>query len=928
LLAEPNAARKPRLIPLAASGIAVPMGDSLKSGDFAHALARARSHAPFLSRALDKLPAFAEVLAAGEIEQALVMARAAGEGADEIGVALRRERLALALSVAIGDLAGVLPLARVVGELSALADRALDAAIAEAVLRRAPEGAEPRGFSAIALGKHGAEELNYSSDIDPILLYDPATLPRRARDEPGEAAVRVARRVVETLGEHTDEGYVFRVDLRLRPASEVSPLAIPFEAAITHYESSALAWERAAFIRARAAAGDLDAGEAFLATIRPFVWRRSLDFGAIDEIGRLTTRIRDHYAGGQAVGPGYDLKRGRGGIREVEFFAQTHLLIHGGRHPELRLRGTRPALDALAAAGIIDGGDAVLLGESYNRLRTIEHRLQMVSDQQTHSLPTDAVLLDGVARLDGHMDGAGLVAELAEISEAVGRRFDALIATYAPSGAVALPATPLALELAALGFPDAEALAERIDGWEGGQFRALRSAGAREAFARIRPQLLRALAAAPDPGRALLRWEALLAGLPSAINVFRLLEARPGLLEVVMRLLAHAPALADELARRGDLIDILIDQTAFALPGSVAEIAAELARGEAGDDYQRLLDAVRIKVGELRFALGVQLIEGERDPLEVAAALSRVAEAAIAALVPAAIAEFAANHGRVPGSDLIILGLGRLGGAALTHASDLDLVFLFSGEHSAESDGQRPLGATLYYNRLAQRVVAALSVPTAAGALYEVDTRLRPSGTQGPIAVSLDSFERYQREEAWTWEHMALTRARALLGSERDRAELERIIGGVLGEPRDPATLRADLLKMRGEMALHKPAKGPLDVKLARGGLVDLEFLVHFHQLRDRIGLVPQLGPAIDALAAAGLVPAALREGHDLLTRLLVVVRLMAPDGAYSPEASRAIVARSCGFADWTGLLGGVAGAKSHIAAAWTAAFGEELEIA
>jgi glutamate-ammonia-ligase adenylyltransferase len=422
---------------------------------------------------------------------------------------------------------------------------------------------------------------------------------------------------------------VCRIDLRLRPASEVSPLALPFEAAITHYESSALAWERAAFIRARAAAGDVAAGQAFLDTIRPFVWRRSLDFGAIAEIGRLTTRIRDHYAGGQAIGPGYDLKRGRGGIREVEFFAQTHQLIHGGRNPALRLRGTRDSLDALAQAGIIDASDAHVLGDSYDRLRVLEHRLQMVADQQTHSLPTDAAALDSVARLDGLPDGKALVDELATISEAVGTRFDALIRIYAPTGAVAIEARPLVGELEQLGFADAEALATRIEGWEGGQFRALRSAEARNAYARLRPQLLRALAEAPDPERALLRWEQLLGGLPSAINVFRLLEARPGLLVVVMRILAHAPTLADELARRSDLLDTLIDRSAFDLPGSVEEIVAELARGEAGDDYQRLLDAVRVKVSELRFALGVQLIEGQHDPLEVAAALSRVAEAEI-----------------------------------------------------------------------------------------------------------------------------------------------------------------------------------------------------------------------------------------------------------------------------------------------------------
>ena len=402
----------------------------MMNADWTSALARARAHAPFLAQGLERLPALADLLAAGDGEAALAWARAAGEGAPSVGSALRREKQALALALAVGDLAGAFALLRITSELSAFADRALNAAIAEAIRRRVPD-AEPAGFLALALGKHGAGELNYSSDIDPILLYDPALLPRRERDEPGEAAQRVARSLMELMSHVDHEGYVFRVDLRLRPASEVSPLAIPIEAALTHYESSALAWERAAFIRARACAGDVAAGEAFLAAIRPFVWRKSLDFGAIAEVGRLTGRIRANHHGPQAPGPGFDLKKGRGGIREVEFFAQIHQLIHGGRNPALRLRGTRASLDALAEAGIIAADDAVLLGDSYDRLRVLEHRLQMVADQQTHSLPTDPAALDNVARLDGLADGAALVAELTAITEAVGQRYDRLVAEHA-----------------------------------------------------------------------------------------------------------------------------------------------------------------------------------------------------------------------------------------------------------------------------------------------------------------------------------------------------------------------------------------------------------------------------------------------------------------------------------------------------------------
>ncbi len=904
------------------------------TADWTGALERARTSAPFLARGLDRQPALEALLAAGDGAGALQWAKAAGEGAESVAIALRRERMALAVALAVGDLAGVFPLAQVMAELSAFADRAMEAAIADAIRARVPD-AQPAGFLALALGKHGAQELNYSSDIDPILLYDPALLPRRSRDEPGEAAQRVARTLMETMSRVDGEGYVFRVDLRLRPASEVSPLAISIEAALGHYESSALAWERAAFIRARACAGDIVAGEGFLAAIRSFVWRKALDFGAITEIGRLTARIRANHSGPQVPGPGFDLKRGRGGIREVEFYAQTHQLIHGGRNPALRLRGTRASLNALAAAGIIDPGDALLLGDSYDRLRVIEHRLQMVADQQTHNLPLDRAALDQVARLDGMEDGAALVAEVAAISEAVGARYDRLIADHSGSEAAQLAVSGgegLEEMLSGLGFADPAALAVQIAGWRSGKLRALRSDAARTAFDAVQPALLAAFAAAPEPERALLRWEQLLTNLPSAVNLFRLLEARPALLQLLARILSLAPPLADALARRSDLLDPLIDASAFDLPADVATLTADFATCEADDDYQRLLDRVRRKVGEIRFALGVQLVASDfagsaRDPLEIAAALSRTAEAALITLAQATIAEFARVHGRVAGGEMVILGLGRLGGGALTHASDLDLVYLFTGDHGAESDGPRRLGATLYFNRLAQRISAALSVPTAEGALYEVDTRLRPSGAQGPLAVSLDSFSRYQHEQAWTWEHMALTRARPLFGPSAGREELATIIAGVLSKRRDPARLRADVLAMRAEMARHKPASGPLDAKLARGGLVDVEFLVHYLQLRDGIGLNPDLASAIAALVEAGQLPQAIGSAYAMMTRLLIAVRLLAPDADIPPPAARAVLAKACGCGDWGAVGTNLASARAAVAAAWAQTFGEQLEI-
>ena len=884
------------------------------TADWQSALDRARNHAPFLKRAMDRRPELVELLAKGDGEAAMTAAKAAGEGAEDVGVALRRERLSLALVLAVGDLAGAFDLYRVVEELSDFADRALDSAMT-AVVRRRVEGADSSGFSALALGKQGAHELNYSSDIDPILLFDPERLARRERDEPGEAAARYARQLVELLGQATGEGYVMRVDLRLRPASEVSPLAISFGAAISHYESSALAWERAAFIRARAAAGDIAAGEAFLEDIRPFVWRKSLDFTAIEEVRRLTSRIRSAYKGTREVGPGFDVKKGRGGIREIEFYAQTQQLIYGGRNPSLRLRGTRAALDALAAAQIITSEDARVLGESYDRLRTIEHRFQMVEDRQTHVVPDTAEKLDNVARLEGLADGAALVHEIKAITERVAARYDDLLGDDADEQVTSVN-VPLEFR---------DHFDERVEHWRG-SIRALRSTEARKAFDAMRDDLLEALAAAPDPDHAIARWETLLSRLPTAINLFRLFEQRPGLLDRVLRILTQARPLADALARRPELLDALIDPNAMQLPGSVGELAARMQASEESD-YESRLDRLRQVVGDERFALGAQMVECRNDPLDIAEGLCRVAEAAVRTGADAAVAEFRQQHGTIPGSELVVLGLGRLGGGALTHASDLDVVFLFTGEQGQESDGERPLSISLYYNRLAARVISALSVPTAEGALYEIDTRLRPQGQQGPLAVSFDAFAKYQQEAAWSWEHMALARARPLYGSGAACSQLATIIHEVLASPRDPVKLKQDVLSMRADMVAAKPPKGPLDVKLMRGGLVDSEFLVHYLQLRERIGFEPGLEKAIAALSDAGLLPPGHAAHHLTLTRFLVAERLFAPDGAEPNEATRAVLAQACREDSYKALLQTLAQARQCVAAQWAEHFGETLEI-
>lgn len=843
-------------------------------------------------------------------------------GADDVGTILRIQKQRIALLTAIADLAGLWDLSKVTQILSDFADHALDAAIAAAIEERVP-GSPNQGFAVIALGKHGGRELNYSSDIDPIFLFDPETLPHRERDDVAEAAVRYGRRVIELLSALDADGYVFRVDMRLRPSPEVSPIVLPVEAAIGYYESSALAWEQAAFIRSRVCSGDRKLGDYFLSAIQPFIWRKSLDFGQLKNITAMTAQIRDHYAKGQKIGLGYDLKRGHGGIRECEFFAQAHQLIHGGRDPGLRMADTRAALTALAAAGPIKPEEAVTLSSAYEQLRTFEHRLQMHSDRQTHSIPDNRETADAVARLHGLADADALIETIRPITEAVAAIYDRMVDAGGSEGPrMADEGLPLEEQLTDLGYADPAAVMQRMARWRSGKIRAIRSTAAREAFEAVLPAIMKALAQAPDSDRAIARFDNMIEAMPSAINVFRLLEARPGLLQLVADLLSYAPTLADDLGRHSRYLDALIDTSAMELPGEVPDLLDAMQRRIGDADYQSTLDIVRDYVGEKRFALGVQLIEGRNDALDIARAYAHLAEAALKTLTSATVVEFEKAHGKIEDGELVILALGRLGGEALTHASDLDLILLFTGDYLAESNGARPLGATQYFNRLAQRVIGAMTVATASGALYEVDTRLRPSGGDGLLCASVKSFAQYQRESAWTWEHMALTRARTLFASDAAQAEVDAIIGDVLTAPRDPAKLYSDVIEMRQEMATHKPPKGELDVKLLPGGLVDLEFIVHALQLEKHVALHPQLGRAIGGLIDAGHLPQEFADAYALLGRLLVMVRLVAPDCNAPPAAAQALIAKSLGYADWDALNAAIRDYRGVVMEQWQRLFG------
>ncbi len=886
----------------------------------AAAIERALANSPFLAGLIERNADLMSLIEAGDFDAALASALA--RQSDKVATTLRLQRQGVALLTGIADLAGIWDLTRITCILSDFADHALDVAIAAAIEERTP-GAPNHGFAVIALGKHGGRELNYSSDIDPIFLFDPQTLPHRERDDVAEAAVRYGRRVIELLSAIDVDGYVFRVDMRLRPSPEASPIVLPIEAAISYYESSALAWEQAAFIRSRVCAGDRAMGDYFLKAIQPFIWRKSLDFGQLKNITAMTAQIRGHYSKGQQLGPGFDVKRGHGGIRECEFFAQAHQLIHGGRDAALRVADTRAALAVLGNAGWIKPSEAETLSRAYETLRTVEHRLQMHDDRQTHSIPENAETADAVARLHGLANGEALLTLLRPITAEVAAIYDRMVDDSGTDGPrLAAEGLPLEDQLRDMGYTDPIAVMQRLVRWRSGKIRAVRSASAREAFEAVLPAIMAALAQAPDRDSALARFDNMIETMSSAINVFRLLEARPALLQLVADILSYAPTLAEALGRNSEYLDALIDSSAMDLPGDTVDLMAAMEARATDADYQLLLDHVRAFVGEKRFALGVQLIEGRNDALDIAGSYAHLAEAALFVLTQATVAEFEKAHGKVPGGELVILALGRLGGEALTHASDLDVVLLFTGDYGTESNGVRPLGATQYFNRLAQRVVASLTVPTASGQLYEIDTRLRPSGGDGLLCASIASFAQYQRESAWTWEHMALTRARCVYGSSSARAEVDAIIRQVLCSPRDTAKLHIDVAQMRRDMAAHKPPKGELDVKLLPGGLVDLEFIIHALQLETHQALHPQLDRAINDLIAIGKLPAEIADAYALLSKLLVLVRLVTPDCDFPPEPAQALIAKSLGYDNWPDLLAAIKRFRHVVVEQWQQLFG------
>lgn len=889
--------------------------------------------APYLRHLMKRAPSVFADVKTGTPEAVLeraasVLKAAIAEATDEAAAmsALRHFKDHLALTVALADLSGRWGVREVVTALSDGADLTVQLAVAwlwgEAVKAGELGGPEVKGYTVLAMGKHGARELNYSSDIDLIVFFDPERAPFTGKGEVQRTFIRITQGVVRLLQNRTPDGYVFRVDLRLRPDPGSTPVAIHADAALNYYEAFGQNWERAAMIKARPIAGDFELGEDILKSLRPFIWRKHLDYASIADVHAMKRQIHAVKGHGRITIAGHDVKLGRGGIREIEFFVQTQQLIGGGKNPGLRMRRTIEALEALSAVGWITGDACDDLTHAYNALRAVEHRLQMLRDEQTQTLPPDGEALDAFAKFCGHTDPAVFRERLKSTFECVQDHYAALFET-APSLAndtgdlvlTGVEPDPSTVEtFARHGFSNPEDVIKTIQRWHHGKVPAMRTTKAREILTELMPALIDAIEATDNADAAFIAFDRFMGRLPTGIQLFSLLKANPRLLSLLMTILGTAPRLSKVLMRRPSLLDSVLDPRFFADQPTGANLAKALDRSLAdAASYEEALDLARMVGHEQDFRLGVRLLTKTLSPADAGKAYADLADLMIRRLLKTAWYELAKTHGEVRGGAAAILAMGRLGGREMTAGSDLDLILIYDHEEGArESDGERPLSPAHYFTRLTQRLVAALSAQTARGSLYEVDMRLRPSGRAGPLATHIESFAGYQRERAWIWEHMALTRARVVCGDPELKDQIEAVIGEVLSRERERGKLFSEVREMRAKIAAaHKP-KGIWDLKHVEGGLVDIEFVAEALVLAGgaKAGATAQrIADALQRLAEAGMLESKtageLIVTADLYQSLIQLLRLALDDGQTpdnAPDSLKRLLVSTAQARDFEGL--------------------------
>ena len=941
----------------AGKGIKRLVAGSAKTRDVLAAIAEA---SPYLWGLVGADPerAFALLAAEPETRFAALLAevtRACREAGSEDGAmaVLRHAKGEAALLIALADIGGVWPVERVTRALTQFADAAVTAAL-RFLLRgalaqgklEARDPADPEtdsGYVVLAMGKMGAFELNYSSDIDLIVLFDESAGALAGGVDPAPFYVRLTRSLVKLLQHRTADGYVFRVDLRLRPDPASTQIAISVASALNYYESTGQNWERAAMIKARPCAGDLALGEAFLKEVAPFIWRKYLDYGAVADIHAMKRQMAAYKGHDEIAIEGHNIKLGRGGIREIEFFVQTQQLVAGGRHPELRGRQTLSVLEKLGDDRWISPDAVRDLGDAYRFLRVTEHRLQMVADEQTHTLPVERAALDRFAHFLGYAGrdafAAALLEHLRKVQRHYARLFEDAPAAEASRRALKFPKdaddTETLDKLAAMGFHRPVEVSQAVRRWLSGDYRSLKSEFARAHLAELVPVLIDHLARAENPDRALAALDRFLGGLHGGARLISLLLRNPDLVALLALALGTAPRMADILALHPQVMDALIEPSFFGALPDAKKLSTEFAGAlREARTYEDFLDRARQFGQEQMFLIGARILSGTVSAEQAGEAFARLADVIIRAVHRTVEGNFAATHGRLARQESAVLALGKLGGREMTAASDLDLIIVYDfDEGHPQSDGARPLYGTQYYARVTQRLVSALAAQTNHGALYNVDMRLRPSGRSGPVATMLGSFESYQENEAWTWEHLALTRARVVSASPAFAARVERIIRDVLCRPRDAAQVAGDVVEMRAAIATERGDKERWNLKYVAGGLIDLEFIAQYLQLVHAATTPDILDAAtarvFDKAARLGLLKPeeadVLRPAARLYQDLTQILRLCLA-GPFDPKAAGPgllkLLARAADLPDFTTLEAHLAETQAKVRASFVRILG------
>jgi glutamate-ammonia-ligase adenylyltransferase len=814
-----------------------------------NAIDRLRLLSPYLTRLLALYPDMPRHIAehgADAVLTRLLSFPDAHTTPEQVMKLLRMAKGQLALLTAIADIAELWALGQVTDALSRFAERSVNMTLDTLLLMahqrgeiELPHPAQPSkdsGLIVLAMGKLGAHELNYSSDIDLMFFFERGKLGYKGRHNEQHFMNKLTHDAVNVLQERTADGYVFRTDLRLRPDPASMPSAISVDAAYNYYESVGQNWERAAMIKARPIAGDLTMGEIFLKNLRPFMWRRNLDFAAINDIHSIKRQMDSRQSRDIQVS-GHNIKLGIGGIREIEFYVQIQQLIWGGRQPTLRVRGTCETLDRLVALKLAKPETSIILKDAYVFLRTLEHRLQMVLDEQTHEMPKTEEGITQIAQFMGYADTG-------EFKEDMLRHIRAVHTIHQSSfkgaeklggegklvftGVLHDPDTLNTLK--GMGYAKPETVSEIVMGWHHGSCRATRTKRARELLTELMPSLLKRLSETANPDAALLRFHEFLKTLPAGVQLFSLFNANPQLLSLIADIMGSAPTLSERLSKSPGLLDAVLYSDFYdSLPGPETLALQLKDMASLSQDFEDRLNSLRRFRHEKQFQAGVQLLRHMILAQDAGQFLSDLADLMIEETIRVVLEEFARTHGKIKSSSFAVIGLGKLGSRELTFGSDIDLIFVYDApDDDILSDGEKSLNASVYYNRLAQRVLHGLSVMEREGRLYDVDTRLRPSGTKGVLAVSLSGLVQYFNESAWTFEYMAFTKARPVAGDKKLKEKLSAFIAQQIVKPRDPAKLKSDVMEMRTRVEKEFGTRNIWDIKYAKGGLLDIDFLAQY----------------------------------------------------------------------------------------------------